>query len=106
MTVPIKPFLFLHIPKTGGVTFHNIITNQYRFQKHFLYKLKNADEWNSLSPEEKTSYSVIKGHFPFGGKEFYPANCNYFTFLRDPEKRIISHYLHIAATPKHKLHSI
>jgi len=105
MSSPVKPFIFLHIPKTGGVTFHNILTNQYRFEKHFLCKLKELAKWNDLSAIEKLKYAVVKGHFPFGGEHFYPGKCTYFTFLRDPAKRIVSHYQHIKSTPSHKLFS-
>lgn len=98
------PFLFLHVPKTGGVTFHNIISNQFRFKKQFLYKMKTRIKWDSLRDEEKKDYKVVKGHFSFAGKDFYPGNCNYFTFLRDPEKRLISHYRHILETRAHRLH--
>lgn len=99
-----KAFVFLHIPKTGGVTFHNIITNQYRFQKQFLIKLKSLNKWYELSNEQKLKYSVVKGHFPFN-ENLYPGPCNYFTFLRNPEKRIISHFNHIKSTPSHKLYT-
>lgn len=104
MSSSVKPFIFLHIPKTGGVTFHNIITNQYRFHKHYLIKLKDLSKWYGLSNENKLKYKVIKGHFPFS-ENFYPGVCNYFTFLRNPEKRIISHFKHIKSTPSHKLYS-
>lgn len=101
MLVSDTPFVFLHIPKTGGVTFHNILTNQYRFQKHYLIKLKSLNKWHELSNEEKLKYKVVKGHFPFS-ENFYPASCTFFTFLRNPEKRILSHFNHIKSTPSHK----
>lgn len=101
----VKPFIFLHIPKTGGVTFHNILTSQYRFENQFLCKLKELHKWNDLSVDEKLKYVVVKGHFPFSGEKFYPGKCTYFTFLRDPVKRIVSHYQHIKSTPGHKLFS-
>lgn len=67
-----------------------------------MIKLKSLNSWLNLNNKTKLEYSVLKGHFPFS-ENIYPGNCTYFTFFRDPEKRIISHFLHIKSTPTHKL---
>src|SRR3954464_71276 len=96
-----EPFLFLHIPKTAGSTFQSIINGQYRFKKAYnFYGAKENREWEKLSDEEKIKFKVVKGHFDFS-ESFYPGKCTYFTFFRDPAKRIISHYHYMGSSETH-----
>lgn len=54
MSEAVKPFLFLHIPKTGGITFHSLIRKQYKQDNR--YTILNKDEllkWEGLATSEK-----------------------------------------------------
>ncbi|MEL7340273.1 MAG: hypothetical protein AAGM67_07290, partial [Bacteroidota bacterium] len=37
-------------------------------------------------------YKIFTGHFPYGIHHFIRQRCEYFTFLREPIARAISHY--------------
>lgn len=92
----VQPFLFLHIPKTGGMTFHGIIRRQfYRSKRYTIVSNKHVAHWNGLGAEEKRKFGVVKGHFWWQGTAFHPDEAIHYTFLRDPEKRIKSHYYHV-----------
>ncbi|EGG21377.1 hypothetical protein DFA_01258 [Cavenderia fasciculata] len=86
------PYLFLHIPKTGGNSIHSLF--QHTFKSHA------TQHWTS--PDYGESYTKIigkksiVGHFNYG-LHFYlqEAGINqhsYLTLLRDPVDRVISHY--------------
>jgi hypothetical protein len=94
--------IFFHIPKTGGMSLRGLFVKNYRTVKHFNTGLDNmtADGWNEclsrikgMSPEEIAPYRVFKGHMQFGLHEVLPPPVEYITFLRDPVKRAVSHYM-------------
>lgn len=97
------PFFFIHIPKTGGVTFQYILNKQYGSCRKFTLHPYNNGLWQKLSNDAKLSYKIIKGHFRFK-PDLYPGKCIYFTFLREPEKRLLSHYNFIKTTVTHRLY--
>ncbi len=86
----------MHIPKTGGITFHALIRHQYLSEKRFtIITKKDVIAWEKMPDPEKLKYGVVKGHFWWHGTGFHPAGGTYYTFLREPERRFISHYYHV-----------
>jgi hypothetical protein len=93
--------IFLHIPKTGGMSLRGLFVKNYRGQRHFNTDLIEIDtqKWQGcldqvrqMSPEDLADIGVFKGHMLFGLHEIVPGPVEYITFLRDPVKRIVSHY--------------
>ena len=93
--------VFFHIPKTGGMSLRGLFVKNYRTLKHFNTGLESltVDNWNKclsrikgMSPEKIAQYRVFKGHMQFGLHEVLPPPVEYITFLRDPVKRVVSHY--------------
>lgn len=101
-------FIFTHIPKCGGTSFRQLINesalssgvNESQIYVPGFNGLDNDKNLDQLSDKEKekfksSEYKVIAAHskynlhkdIPFGSKD--PL---YFTILRDPIKRFISHY--------------
>ncbi len=97
------PFCFLHIPKTGGVTFHNILIDQYSGEKRMsLVSKEQSKVFFDLPAEEKKDYKLVKGHFWFDFEHFSPTpDSVYFTFLRKPISRTVSHYWFLFQNPRH-----
>lgn len=97
-----RPFFFLHIPKTAGLTM------QAPLARHF-----NADDiaaaitWTpllGLDREYLVRKKLFQGHF-FGPLEQYIGlRCFRFTILRDPVERALSHYGHVLRDDQHYLH--
>jgi Sulfotransferase family len=97
--------IFLHLPKTAGSTVVHILEREYgRDAVLPLYDSIFGDEVAELTADQAARTRVIAGHFYFGVHEHVPGRCRYFTFLRDPIRRIVSHYHFVRGQPKHYLH--
>lgn len=87
---------FIHIPKTAGTSLRQVfIQNESKI--HYLY---DREQWKEdvASPSFKKP-NVLYGHFEYGFTADAGSNQTYCTFLRHPEKRVISHYKHILRSP-------
>jgi len=112
-TVEHPLIIFLHIPKTGGLTLRHFLLRQYRGGAAF----DHYDEWMrpidqqsrmnppaegqngrfledfwSLPPDRQARVRVCTGHFSFGIHEHLPAPNTYITMLREPIDRTLSGY--------------
>ncbi|MEB3209753.1 MAG: sulfotransferase family 2 domain-containing protein [Leptolyngbyaceae bacterium] len=102
-----KVFIFLHIPKAGGTTLNGIINQQYKKTDIFRFNgINNRRCINEVEPQRRISIQLIRGHFAFGLHQYITCDSVYFTFLRDPIKREISHYHYLCRSPNLKQHSI
>eukprot|EP01103_Thecamoeba_quadrilineata_P015054 TRINITY_DN4638_c0_g1_i2.p1 TRINITY_DN4638_c0_g1~~TRINITY_DN4638_c0_g1_i2.p1 ORF type:complete len:429 (-),score=57.92 TRINITY_DN4638_c0_g1_i2:223-1509(-) len=86
-----KPFIFVHLPKTGGTTLGELANinegSRIRFVQIWLHP--DPDQIALISKK-----STVFGHIYYG-LHFYmpePQKVTYITFLRDPVERIISLY--------------
>ena len=100
-TRPAPHVIFLHIPKTAGMSLNGLFVRNYRGQRQYNAEIKDtsAVEWQgclarlrNLPPADLEQCAVIKGHLLYGLHEVIPGPCTYVTYLRDPVKRILSHY--------------
>lgn len=97
--------IFLHLPKTAGSTVVRILEREYGSDAVLpLYDSTFGDEVAELAADEAARTRAIAGHFYFGVHEHVPGRCRYFTFLREPIGRIVSHYHFVRGQPKHYLH--
>lgn len=82
--------IFLHLPKSGGNTFYDIISSQKRYQS--TCDMRNCNVYD-LTPEETKRLEMVYGHMAFGiHKQLPQSNFAYITFLRHPIDRVVSHY--------------
>ncbi|MCB8978082.1 MAG: sulfotransferase family 2 domain-containing protein [Ardenticatenaceae bacterium] len=99
-----KTVIFLHIPKTAGVTIRHLIRKQYRASEMYHHNLllpKEMDEaLGNLSSEQKSQIRILWGHLIFGVHTYLPEPTTYFTFLRNPIERTISHYYYVLSRPQ------
>jgi hypothetical protein len=91
-------FAFIHIPKTGGGTLKgmiaaggNTIVTSGNFFKAADYT--TAKIAHKLGPQGRDQGDVAIGHVPYGTyRSLLPEGVRYFTFLREPVDRVISHF--------------
>lgn len=101
--------IFLHIPKSGGTTMHTIIERQYPPDRIFTIDGQRVPqsiaEFKALPAATRARLQVLKGHMAFGLHAWLPQPATYFTLLRHPVERAISHYYHILRSPHHTHHA-
>jgi hypothetical protein len=100
--------IFIHIPRTAGVSLDAILERQYNPAKIYsLYSQEKRDEFNKLSDHQKANIQLLNGHFlSYGIHERLPNPSTYITMMRDPVDRVISHYYFVRRSPNHYLHEI
>ena len=104
------PEIFLHIPKAGGSTLYKIIGRNYNRNKIFHIhgaKIKESIlNFKNLNYEGLDSIKILTGHMGFGLHNHFQNESIYFTLLRNPVDRIISHYYYVLRKPNHYLYNL
>lgn len=84
------PIIFLHIPRTGGMSFRKLM--------HIAYGYNNIGrpwwgdhEGEDLSQTVKDKFAWY-GHFKFGLHEKLGRQVKYITIIREPSSRLLSEY--------------
>jgi hypothetical protein len=104
-----KRAIFLHLPKTAGLTLHGIIERQYAPQNVYTLDstriLESIQAFQDLSAARRAEIYMLKGHIGMRLEmhKFLPEPVTYFTLLRDPIDRVISHYYYIRGLKDHYL---
>lgn len=100
------PLIFVHIPKAAGSTLQEIIVRHYQGARGFRFTgdSERLAAFKSLTPEQRDSFDLLQGHVHFGLHELLSRPATYFTMLRDPVDRIVSHYHFVMANPGHYLY--
>ena len=88
---------FLHIPKTAGSTFRQVLIRQYPGKGRFDFRgdiTADIERFHVLPEEEKRNIVLFEGHAPIttGIQE---ADQTIITFLRDPIRRVMSFCQHV-----------
>lgn len=102
MIIPARPredgpvVLFMHIPKTAGIAFREAITANYR-ESEIAYLYGTAPGYlvgdlRRLPLEQRRDLRFVAGHFQYGIHHGLPQEALYFTIVREPAARILSHY--------------
>lgn len=102
------PIVFIHIPKAGGMTIYSAIRSIYKPSE--IHKINPAAEslekYKQLSVARKKNLKVIYGHMDYQIHKFMPSNSRYFTMMRNPIERVISHYYYVKRTANNPLNEL
>lgn len=94
--------IFVHIPKTGGSTLSSILRDHYAVADRFDH---DSYEYEPVTLPEISGHirdrvKIVMGHYPYGVHSFFPERTpRYFTMLRDPIERTLSHYSFVRTYP-------
>ena len=99
-----QKIIFLHIPKTAGLSMTEVIANEYKRKNMFYINLLNTQEFIELSLQEKEKIHMVLGHQIFGMHEYFSNDAKYITLLRNPINRVISTYYYIKRRPQNKFY--
>ncbi|MGI8960486.1 MAG: DUF4118 domain-containing protein [Bryobacteraceae bacterium] len=101
---PSETVLFMHIPKTGGTAFREAIVGNYSAsQVAYLYPDPPGFlfcEFGSLPLEQRARFRLVLGHYHFGVHRFLPQKSTYISIVRDPVRRVISHFRYLIEPEK------
>jgi hypothetical protein len=104
-----ETIIFLHIPKTAGTTLDQIIYRHYPFNKVYQtgsIAQQGVRDYINMNKAAQANYRILKGHLNFGIHQHVPNQWAYFTFLREPIDRTISHFYFIAQNKNHTLYNL
>ena len=88
----------IHIPKTGGTTFNEILRANFR-KVLAISGQQGILDFLRMSSAERSSYAATAGHMPFGIHRYVTVPCEYIVFLREPVDHTISGYYYMRRTP-------
>lgn len=94
--------IFLHLPKTAGVTLYQIIDRQYAPQH--IYNIggnfHTFEAFVSLGEADRARIRMLRGHQDFGLHCYLPQPATYLTLLREPVSRVISYFYFTRSRPQ------
>lgn len=94
-----QPLRFLHIPKTAGTTFTNILNDQYKDEVKFQLTgdiKSDISRFEQLSLQQQNAVVLYTGHAPISTGVKVIDAINVVTFLRDPVERVKSFCQHVS----------
>jgi hypothetical protein len=95
--------IFLHIPKTGGVTLRATLRHKYS-ETLRVHSPHNMAKVENVPLDERRTARVVTGHLLYGVHQYIPQECEYITLLREPVARALSNYYRIRENPHHWFH--
>jgi hypothetical protein len=105
-----RALIFLHIPKCGGTTLSAILTEAVPEDRRFTVDGRDIAGSRralaGLDDDERRRVDLLFGHLSYGWHELLaPRQSRYFTIVREPVSRVVSHYNYVRSHEKHYLHS-
>ena len=87
-----KKLLFLHIPKTGGITLKAILENNFSQQDCCVDKAEH--EWNRVRHAHEVSMPLVRGHVAANVVSLLENTHELVTVVQHPVERFLSQVFH------------
>jgi|SRR5688572_6327007 len=101
--------IFMHIPKCGGTTLRSILKGEVPASRRFRVGSDIAASRAALAalPDStRLNIDLLYGHLSYGWHELlFPRQAWYFTIMREPVARVVSHYNYVRSHEWHYLYS-
>lgn len=101
--VPENPVFFIHIPKTAGTSFRNMlfrmVDQEVSFPNFQDMRENNGvypptQDLPALLPTLHRELRFLTGHYPYAVGSLFSVTPQYYIFLREPISRTLSNLLH------------
>lgn len=100
-----RTLIYLHVPKCGGSTLNNLLKRNVPGSARYYVTPQDVAtsrrELAALPDDEKRQIRLLHGHLSYGWHEHLPQEAVYFTVLRDPVARVVSHYNYVRFRTDH-----
>lgn len=99
---------FLHIPRTGGTSFFEILTRGFPASAVLEGgdRPRLAEDLRAMPREELARYRLLSGHHDASITALPDRVPRFVTMLREPVARSMSYYRMLRRTPRHPLHAL
>ncbi len=85
-----KVFLFIHLPKTGGVSLYGYLSRYWQPALTFKGSYTALPAFAGQVWQQRHTVRLLGGHIPFGMHALFPRPFLYLSLLREPVDRCIS----------------
>lgn len=104
--MPEPTLIFLHIPKTAGISLRDILLKNTRGPSfRIIHPIDDTARLAALPESERAAFELVEGHLYFGVHELLPRPARYLTMLRDPVERVLSYYSFVREFKDHHLNA-
>ncbi len=102
---PVRPIVFLHLPKAAGTTLKSIIERVYGPDRVALLRIAKGDieAFAARPAEERAAFDAVAGHLTWVERGILPG-ASVITMLRDPIERVMSWFYYNKSNPNARLH--
>lgn len=87
-----SPLIFMHLPKTGGMSMFTAFTALWRTAIADLYNVSSRNPQIAIQATQNPGNILYCGHYSFGLHEWLDRPAYYASVLREPVNRIVSLY--------------
>jgi hypothetical protein len=91
-----KTTIFIHIPKTAGMSLREIVRRVYPGDRSVFIYSHDPVHLDALRQDVQRAEAVY-GHFSFGVHDLFGIEARYVTMLRRPVDRVVSFFRHEAS---------
>lgn len=98
--------VFVHIPKTGGLSLRQTLLGSCTVGTTFriIHQVDDAARFAALPLERRRAMELVEGHMYYGLHEYLPRPCTYITLVREPVARVRSFYRYVCQSRWHFLY--